>query len=119
MTVEITEDMAKSIIGEGSVTDIGDKTYYISYKWKHHRGCAVFKAIPLYKKVEVEAKPSFEQIGMYIAYPARKEYIESVLSGDIRYKNDIDSYFSDWDACYDVRRPSVWGELSRENEEKE
>lgn len=111
--VEITEDIAKSIIGEGNITDIGDKTYYVSYKWRHHRGCAVFKAILLYGKVDVG--PNL----MYIAYPARREYIESVLSGDIRYRNDVDSYFSDWDACYDVKRPNVWGELSRENEEKE
>ena len=117
--VEITEDIAKDIIGEGSVTDIGNKTYYISYKWRHHRDCAVFKAILLYEKVDVEAKPSLEHIGVYIAYPAKEEYIESVLSGDIRYRNDVDSYFSDWDACYDVKRPNVWGELSRENAEKE
>lgn len=109
--VEITEDMAKDIIVDGSVADIGDKTYYISYKWRHHRDCAVFRAIPLYEKVDVEAKPSFEHIGVYIAYPARAEYIESVLSGDIRYRNDVDSYFSDWNACYDVDKPQIWSEL--------
>ena len=113
--VEITENMAKDIIGDGSVTDIGDKTYYISYKWRHHRDCAVFKAILLYEKVDVEPNLakflSFEHIGVYIAYPARAEYIESVLSGDIRYRNDVDSYFSDWDACYDVDKPQIWSEL--------
>jgi hypothetical protein len=108
--VEITENIAKDIIGEGSVTDIGDKTYYISYKWRHRRGCAVFKAIPLH--VDVDIEPSFEHIGVYIAYPAKEEYIESVLSGDIRYKNDIDSYFFDWEACYDVDKPQIWSELS-------
>jgi hypothetical protein len=41
--------------------------------------------------VDADAKPNFEHIGVYIAYPARKEYIESVLSGDIRYKNNYDS----------------------------
>ena len=111
MTVEITENMAKDIIGEGSVTDRGDKTYYFSSKWRHHRDCAVFKAIPLYGKVDTEAKPSFEHIGVYIAYPAKEEYIESVLSGDIRYRNDVDSYFSDWDACYDADKPQIWSEL--------
>lgn len=96
MTVEITEDIAKDIIGEGNITDIGDKTYYISYKWRHHRDCAVFKAIPLYEKVDTETKPSFDHIGVYIAYPAK----------------DVDSYFSDWDACYDVDKPQIWSELS-------
>lgn len=112
MTVETTENMAKDIIGEGNITDIGDKTYYVSYKWKHHRDCAVFKAIPLYEKVDADAKPNFEHIGMYITYPAKEEYIENVLSGDIRYRNDVDSYFSDWDACYDVDKPQIWSELS-------
>ena len=110
--IEITENIAKSIIGEGDITDIGDKTYYVSYKWKHHRDCAVFKAILLYEKVDEETKPSFEHIGVYIAYPARKEYIECVLSGDSRYRNDVDSYFFDWDACYDVDNPQIWSELS-------
>jgi hypothetical protein len=65
--VEITENMTKSIIGDGSVTDIRDKTYYVSYKWRHYRDCAVFKAIPLYEKVDAETKPSFDHIGVYIA----------------------------------------------------
>lgn len=108
MTVEITEDIARRIIGDGAVTDIGEKTYYVSYKWRHRRGRAVFKAIPLY--VDVDVEPSFEHIGVYIGYPAREEYLESVLSGDIRYKNEVDSYFSDWDACYDAKRPNVWSE---------
>nr|DAM93921.1 MAG TPA: hypothetical protein [Caudoviricetes sp.] len=34
------------------------------------------------------------------------------MSGDIRYRNDVDSYFSDWDACYDVDKPQIWSELS-------
>ena len=112
--VEITEDIAKDIIGEGSVTDIGDKTYYVSYKWRHRRGCAAFKAIPLHVDVDVEPNLvkflAFEHIGVYIGYPAKEEYLECVLSGDIRYKNEVDSYFSDWDACYDAKRPNVWSE---------
>ena len=109
--VEITESAIRDIIGDGIVTDIGDKAYYISYKWEHHRGCAVFRAVPFHAKVDIDishvSSLTFKDIGVYIAYPAREEYLKNVLSGDMRYRNNMDG-FSDWDACYDVDNPQVW-----------
>ena len=133
MKVEITEEIARNIIGDGHMTDVREIGYYVSYKWNFDGDFSTVKGVPLYAKVELREGESsdrlgFRQIGVEIAYPARKYFLEakdayaeaerdisSALGGNIdhlkrtltRYRQELSQFVSDWDRCYDVSKPEV------------